>query len=219
MILSHHVTDDILMAYEAGSLAEGWSLAVATHLALCPEARQRARLARELGGALLDSIEPAPVAPSAFDRLMARIEADGPVPPAAPATAAMPGPAVLPEPLRSYVGGDIDAIRWKRLGVGAHHLPIRTSDRVTSVRLLKIPAGAPVPEHGHRGMEMTVVLAGTLCDGEEVFRRGEIEIADEHVEHQPLAGPGEDCICLAVTDAPLRFKSLIVRLAQPFLKI
>lgn len=218
MTLAHHVSDDILMAYEAGSLAEGWSLAVATHLALCPEARRRSQLAREIGGVMLEAIEPAPVSAFAFDRLMARIEAVE-AESAAPPPAATAGRAILPEPLRSYVGGDVDAIRWKRLGVGAHHLPIRTADGVTSVRLLKIPAGAPVPEHGHRGMEMTVVLAGTLCDGEEVFRRGEIEIADEHVEHQPLAGPGEDCICLAVTDAPLRFKSLVVRLAQPFLKI
>lgn len=215
---SHHVSDDILMAYEAGSLAEGWSLAVATHLALCPQARGRAALARDIGGLLLETIEPAPLAPSAFDRLMARIDADGAMP---EKQVARPVPAgiVIPEPLRSYVGGDVDAIRWKRLGVGAHHLPIRTADRSTNVRLLRIPAGAPVPEHGHRGMEMTVVLTGTLCDGDEVFRRGEIEIADEAVEHQPVAGPGEDCICLAVTDAPLRFKSLIVRLAQPFLKI
>lgn len=219
--MSRHVTDDILMAYEAGSLAEGWSLAVATHLALCPEARGRAAIARDLGGVMLESIEPSPLAPAAFDRLMARIEAEGvkPETAAAPVDVAPQAAIVIPEPLRSYLGGDVDAIRWKRLGLGAHHLPIRTADRSTSVRLLRIPAGVPVPEHGHRGMEMTVVLAGTLCDGDEVFRRGEIEIADEDVEHQPLAGPGEDCICLAVTDAPLRFKSLIVRLAQPFLKI
>ncbi|WP_439573211.1 ChrR family anti-sigma-E factor [Phreatobacter sp.] len=219
--MARHVSDDILMAYEAGSLSEGWSLAVATHLALCPEARGRSVLARDLGGVMLEAIEPAPLAPSAFDRLMARIEAGGVTPDAAAAAAkpASLAPVIIPEPLRSYVGGDADAIRWKRLGVGAHHLPIRTADRSTSVRLLRIPAGAPVPEHGHRGLEMTVVLAGTLCDGDDVFRRGEIEVADEEVEHQPFAGPGEDCICLAVTDAPLRFKSLIVRLAQPFLKI
>jgi putative transcriptional regulator len=28
---------------------------------------------------------------------------------------------------------------------------------------------------------------------------------------------GEDCICLAATDAPLRFRGLIPRLAQPLL--
>lgn len=215
---SHHVSDDILMAYEAGSLAEGWSLAVATHLALCPQARGRAALARDIGGLLLETIEPAPLAPSAFDRLMARIDADGAMP---EKQVARPVPAgiVIPEPLRSYVGGDVDAIRWRKLGGGAHQMRIRTADRSTSVRLLHVPAGQPVPEHGHRGQELTVVLTGTLVDGDDVFRRGEIETADETVEHQPAAGPGEDCICLAVTDAPLRFKSLVVRLAQPFLRI
>ena len=45
------------------------------------------------------------------------------------------------------------------------------------------------------------------------------EEADEDLTHQPIAGEGEDCICLAVTDAPLRFKSWIVRLVQPVLGI
>ena len=49
--------------------------------------------------------------------------------------------------------------------------------------------------------------------------RGDIEEADESIEHQPFAGKEADCICLAVTDAPLRFKSLLVRLVQPFLQI
>ena len=29
--IAHHVGEDLLLAYAAGSLAEGWSLAVATH--------------------------------------------------------------------------------------------------------------------------------------------------------------------------------------------
>ena len=216
MTTSHHVSDDLLVSYEAGTLAEGWSLAVATHLALCPECRQRARDAAAIGGALLDEIEPEPVSEGALDRLLERIEAGPAATQAAPAAT---GSAVLPEPLRSYVGGDADTLRWKPLGTGAHQILIKTADSETSVRMLRIAAGKPVPEHGHRGTELTVVICGTLIDGEEVFARGDIEIADEGIEHQPFAGPGEDCICLAVTDAPLRFKNLLVRLAQPFLRI
>ena len=216
MSTRHHISDDLLVAYEAGTLAEGWSLAVATHLALCPECRQRARAAATVGGTLLETIEALPVTESALDRVLARIDS----PPASdPVSAAIPKDPVLPEPLRSYLGGDVDAITWKRLGTSAHQVLIRTGDGETSVRMLRIPAGQPVPEHGHRGQELTVVLCGTLVDGDEVFARGDVEIADESVEHQPFAGAGEDCICLAVTDAPLRFKNLIVRLAQPFLRI
>ena len=41
--------------------------------------------------------------------------------------------------------------------------------------------------------------------------------ADGSLTHQPVAGPEEDCICLAITDAPLKFRSRLLRLVQPFL--
>ncbi len=217
MTVRHHVSDDLLLSYEAGSLAEGWSLAVATHLAFCPQCRSRARAASDVGGALLEEIEAARVDEGSLDRVMKRIAGTRPDEEAGEPRQA--SGATIPEPLRSYVGGDAGSIKWRRLGLSARQALIRTADKKTSVRLLRIPAGEPVPQHGHRGPELTVVLGGALIDADQVFRRGDIEQADETVEHQPTAGPEEDCICLAVTDAPLRFKSLMVRLAQPFLRI
>ena len=85
--------------------------------------------------------------------------------------------------------------------------------------MLRIPAGKPVPEHGHRGRELTLVLKGAFRDGDLLFARGDVEDADEHLEHQPIATEREDCICLAVTDAPLRLKSLAARIVQPFIGI
>lgn len=217
MTAPHHVSDELLMAYEAGSLAEGWSLAVATHLAFCPECRARARAATELGGALLADLETVPMAEGAFEKLFDRI--DGKTPAGdAPAPVA-PAVSNVPSPLRDYIGIDLDAVRWKRIGTAGHQALIPTGDSETTVRLLRIPAGQPVPEHGHRGLELTVVLRGTLVDGEERFGVGEIEEADDELEHQPCAGEGEECICLAVTDAPLKFRSALVRLVQPFLGI
>ncbi|NCX21547.1 MAG: transcriptional regulator, partial [Rhodobacteraceae bacterium] len=34
-----------------------------------------------------------------------------------------------------------------------------------------------------------------------------------------IADMGEDCICLAVTEAPIRFTSMFYRALQPFFKI
>ena len=41
---------------------------------------------------------------------------------------------------------------------------------------------------------------------------------DQDTVHQPVAGMVEDCVCLAVTDAPLDFKSFLPRIAQPFIR-
>jgi putative transcriptional regulator len=216
MTQNHHVSDELLLSYEAGSLAEGWSLAVATHLASCPQCRARARAAEAVGGAMLDSIDMAPLRADALEETFRRIDApvlERPAP--RPAYAA----GNVPSPLQPYIGSDLDALPWKKLGTKAHQVMIPTGDNMTSVRLLRIAAGSPVPEHGHRGLELTVVLRGTLVDEDERFEVGDIEEAYAGIEHQPRAGIQDECICLAVTDAPLRFKSLMLRMAQPFLKI
>lgn len=214
MTQNHHVSDELLLSYQAGSLAEGWSLAVATHLAGCATCRDAARRAEMLGGALLEAIDLAPLRPDALSETFRRIAAAPAAAPPAP-----PRPGNVPSPLRPYIGADLDALTWRKLGTRAQQVLIPTGDRQTTVRLLRIAAGAPVPEHGHRGLELTVVLRGTLVDAEERFEVGDIEEAFDGIEHQPRAGADEECICLAVTDAPLRFKSLLMRLAQPFLRI
>ncbi|KWV57715.1 transcriptional regulator [Rhizobium altiplani] len=223
MTIRHHVSDELLIDYAAGTLEDGWRLAVATHLALCPDCRKRLSLMEEVAGQLLEEITPEPVVTS-FNRLRQRIlEVRAPVLPAAsgagPTALSRLASPVLPEPLRSYVGDDVKNLKWKSLGRGAYHIPIATEDGTTMARLLRIPAGKPVPEHGHGGRELTLVLSGSFHDGEELFARGDLEEADASVLHQPVATADEDCICLAVTDAPLKFRSWLVRLVQPLLGI
>jgi len=218
----HHVSDDLLVSYAAGSLAEGWSIAVATHLALCPSCRRRLNVAECIGGDLLETIaEDSPLEDS-WASVRSRLQQQQQKMSATPAPR-QTRPAGhrdgLPEPLRSYVGGDVDSLAWRPLGRGAYHIPIKTADAETKVRLLRIPAGKPVPEHGHSGRELTLVLCGSFVDGDVVFARGDIGDVDASLTHQPVATPDTDCICLAVTDAPLKFRSWIVRAMQPFLGI
>jgi len=221
MKIEHHLSEELLLDYATGALGEGWSIPVATHLALCPGCRRQLSAMEAVGGGLLESLSPAAVSGGTLEAVMARLDAEETAeqserPPVSRDQVRRP---VLPEPLRSYAGGDAAALKWQRLGPIAHQLLIPTSDEGTAVRLLKIPAGKPVPEHSHCGMELTLVLAGSFSDVTGIYHRGDIQQADEALKHQPHAGPEEDCICLAVTDAPLRFSSLSARLVQPFLKI
>lgn len=221
MNVSHHPNQELLLDYTSGALGEGWSLAVATHLALCPSCRRLVEGLEALGGGMLTDTAPGPVGDHLLESVLERIDEEPkdavvPKPPSKPA----PGhPPVLPQPLRGYLGGDAAELQWQRLGLGAYQIPIAIEDGCVTARLLRIPAGRPVPQHSHRGMELTLVLAGAFSDATGHYGRGDFQEAEEDLEHQPHAAPGEDCICLAVTDAPLRFSGGLMRVIQPLLGI
>jgi len=211
--IRHHLSDALLTGYAAGNLNEAVSLAAAAHISLCDECRVHLSMLEALGGALVDSGDPFAMTDDALNTALLRLAS-----PKSRSAEPKSRPWVLPKPIRDYVGGDLEAVRWKAVGAGLRQAILFSRGRSVA-RLLSIPAGQAVPEHGHRGMELTLVLQGAFDDKVDRFGRGDLEIAAEHLEHQPVAEPGEACICLAVTDAPLRFNALLPRLLQPFLGI
>lgn len=215
MTIRHHLSDSLLMAYAAGELPEAFGLVVATHVSLCDECRARLAGFEAVGGAVLEAGDTAELAAGSLEATMRLIAARPQLrrsqPPARPR-------GLFPAPLRDYVGGDVAKVKWRSMGGGVRQAILPTSKQA-SARLLYIPAGVAVPDHGHRGTELTLVLQGAFRDETDRFGPGDIEIATEETHHTPVAEPGPDCICLAATDAPLRFNSLIPRIAQPFLRI
>ncbi|WP_299704719.1 ChrR family anti-sigma-E factor [uncultured Tateyamaria sp.] len=212
----HHLTDEILMGYAAGTLPEAFNLMVATHVSLCDECRARVESYDAVGGAMLEeaSEHDMALAPGSFAATMALIAGGAPE----EIRTQYPQDAVLPQPLQDYAGGGIDSIKWRAVGMGVKQAILPTS-KDASARLLYIPAGAAMPDHGHHGIEMTMVLQGAFQDDDDYFARGDVEVADSDLHHTPVADIHEDCICLAVTDAPLRFQGLLPKIAQRFARI
>lgn len=215
--IKHHLTDALLMSYSAGTLPEGFSLVVATHVSLCDECRARIAEFDAVGGEIMLASGQAEMSAGSLEATLARIASQDQAAPA-PAPVRPAANRVFPAPLQDYVGGDLDAAKWKRVGGGVRQMILR-ADKKSSVRLLYIPAGMAVPDHGHRGTELTLVLQGAFKDDTDRFGVGDVEVANEDLNHTPIAEEGVPCICLAATDAPLRFNGLIPRLAQPFLRI
>ena len=213
--IKHHLTDALLMSYSAGTLPEAFSVVVATHISLCDECRARLESFEAVGGALLDGNDAVAVSEDALEATMALIDSAPTF--QKPANVSMPD-AVFPGPLRDYVGGDLDAVKWRPIGGGVRQAVLDTSGS-ENVRLLSIPGGMAIPDHGHRGTELTLVLQGAFSDEDGRFARGDVEVANEDLHHTPIAEEGMDCICLAATDAPLRFKGLVPRIAQRFIGI
>ena len=205
---THHLPDAMLAALAAGTLPYPFALIAAAHVSLCDDCRARLEAHRALGGLVLDGLAPAPLSAGARDRALAAL--DRPRPKAPPAG----GP--WPAPIDALIGAQ--GPRWRSLGFGAKQAILWTGP-AGSLRLLSIPADQAVPEHGHGGLELTLVLSGAFADETGAYRAGDLEVADDGLEHTPRTLGGEPCLCLAATDAPLRFRSILPRLLQPIFRI
>ena len=213
MTIKHHISDSLLMAYSAGQLPEAFNLVVATHLSMCDECRVALGAFDAVGGALVESGDEAAVSDAALEATLAMIAAQKPI-----ADARAKALGIFPAPLADYVGGDLDAVKWRSLGMGVRQAILPTAKGAT-VRLLHIPAGQAMPDHGHRGMELTLVLQGAFSDGVGRYNRGDVDAETEATQHTPVAEEGLPCICLSATDAPLRFTGFIPRILQPLFRI
>lgn len=207
----HHIPEDTLAAYAAGTLPHAFAVVVAAHVSLCPECRAVSEAFDAFGGAALEAL---PAADAPLSDLRARTFA-------ALDTRPAPEPEPMPEsPYPAAVMAELKGRppRWRNLGAGIRQT-ILSDGPTGSVRLLHIPGGKAVPDHGHNGLEMTLVLAGSFRDHTGIYGPGDVQLAEADLDHTPTARPGEPCICLAATDAPLRFNAMVPRLLQRVFRI
>ena len=210
--IKHHLTDDLISGYSCGTLSEAVSLAVATHVSMCDDCRAALESYDAVGGGLLETVNIEATQDVSFAATMAKIKALPSSPRAKPVATNVPAPLV------DYIGTRLENVKWRPIGMGVKQAILPTSKGAIA-RLLYIPSGTAVPDHGHNGLELTLVLQGAFRDESDEFSAGDIEIADQDVNHTPIAFGDQDCICLAVTEAPLRFSRMLHRVVQPFLKI
>ena len=213
--IKHHLTEPLLMGYAAGTLPEAFNLVIATHASMCDQCRAALAEYDALGGEVMLEGDPVELAEDALEATLAMIEGAVHID---TVKSKRKVNSIFPAPLQDYVGTDLSGLKWRKIGGGVSQIVLKTSGDA-SVRLLRIPAGTAVPDHGHRGTELTLVLQGAFTDEEDRFGTGDIEVANQDLNHTPVAEAGLDCICLAATDAPLRFNGLVPRIAQRFIGI
>jgi putative transcriptional regulator len=61
-------------------------------------------------------------------------------------------------------------------------------------------------------------MSGSFSDRTCDYSEGDFILADQSTTHQPRASMDQDCICLAVMDAPLKMTGLFGRMLNPFLR-
>ena len=224
MTIAHHPDMATLIEYAAGTLDEAFAVTVSCHLEVCDQCRKSVRSAAALGGSFLcEETGVEPLGEGSFGRLLEKISAASETSHTAPDRVSELERGVtrgIPLALSGYLDTDLKSIRWKRIGPGVWQKPIPLSPGASSsLRLLRIAPGRGVPEHGHGGQEITLILSGAYRDEIGHFGPGDVADLDEHVEHKPQVVSDEDCICLAATEKPTRFKGIAGRLLQPFVGI
>jgi putative transcriptional regulator len=197
--IRHHLATHSLLSFAAGALPGALAAVAGAHLAMCAACRRELALFEHIGGALLEGLPAMP------------LEDREPALPRAPAEA----PNRPDNPILAHARQEFAGVAWRRIGIGLWHRPLPLPGR-GSVQLIKAAAGASVPDHGHAGAELTLVLRGALIDATGRYGPGDVADLDEEIEHTPVADSAAGCICAVANERPTRFHGLLARLLQPW---
>ncbi|MEP3436461.1 MAG: ChrR family anti-sigma-E factor [Hoeflea sp.] len=209
MVREHIDTLDSLLArYVAGTLPTPARVLVEGHLELKPKALVKVRNLEAMAGLELMDIDP--VTLSDRDAMLAAVLASSA--PEQPTAVRSGKNRIFPKALYDFVGFDAADVPWRTKMPGFKEYDLGDIEGC-HVNLFWIKPGRTVPAHTHEGSELSLVLDGAFSDAHGHYGRGDISVADDSVDHRPVADKGQPCIGFAVMDAPLKltgsFRQLI----------
>jgi putative transcriptional regulator len=119
----------------------------------------------------------------------------------------------MPLALRTYVGRQLDALEWRTILPGLERCRI-VRDAGAEASFLRCRPGTAIPAHTHKGREAVLVLQGSFHDRNGHYAVGDIAVADDTIDHRPVADGSVACITFVVLEAPVRLTGPLGRLLQ-----
>mgnify|MGYP001132260726 CR=1 FL=1 len=215
-MVKHHPTTDFLTDFVAGTLPVAQAACISAHLTYCDNCRKSTEQMQTIGGVLMEQLAPVAVSESVLDAVLARLDEPAPL---SFSNRAREASESLPGLLDRIINGDFSQLVWKRVTRALSVSYLKTGDSDYEFALYKIGAGGRIPDHDHGGSEMKLVLEGGVSDDQGTYHPGDFVFRRASETHAPVAIDGEDCICLAVLDAPLRFTGWQYRWMNPFIQL
>jgi putative transcriptional regulator len=219
-MIKHHLHPEILMSYAAGNSSSSVSLIVASHITICSKCREEVNVFENIGGKVLEEASPVETNINSLNNLLEKIDNEK-------VTKDIKSikvnnifkniPIVLHKMLPK---GNTLTDKWKK-GIGGikyFDINLGESNKNSNARMLSIPPGKKLPNHGHEAQEFTLVLEGGFSDENGHYNAGDVAIEDENNVHTPIADSSEGCVCLVVYEGNLQFKGLFGPVLN-FLKI
>ena len=216
MTIMHHPPEDLLAGFAAGSLGEAENLVLAVHSSQCPRCQRFVGAIECLGGAAIENAAPAPMLASSFDNVLTRINELSTVEQRVSADFSVnQTDADLPDILKRCQFG-----KTRRVAPGVSLRPILLPERGKfRAFLLSSAPGTRMLEHTHTGEELTCVLKGNFTHQGGCYGPGDFDFGDEAVDHRPVVGAGEPCLCLVAMTGDLHMHGFFGRLISPFLRL
>jgi putative transcriptional regulator len=222
-MIKHHPEHQLLQGFVTGQLPASLSAAIAIHADMCPccaskidkmmtlqasesfEQPQISTLDKNLESGL--DVTPLPD----FDAMIDAIVADEPMTslPARKKHRIQVGGQeyVLPQAIENMTLGS-----FTQLGK-LFRARLKLEEGQIHSSLMYIQPGGGVPEHTHKGYELTLLLEGEFADEMGQYVPGDFIMLDGSKTHKPASTNG--CLCYTVVNEPLHFTQGINRLLNP----
>jgi putative transcriptional regulator len=213
MLLNLERLDFLVAQYVSGALPEPAHVLVGSHLEMQQDNGNLAGVMQHLAGDALTAIEPEPLRSpvNSLDEILRSRP---------PRASALPldHSESLPKMLRAYAGRDLENIPWRRKLPGLREYVIEKRAGIETSLLWARP-GRALPSHGHSGLELTLVLEGQFRDYRGTFAEGDVSVADEDIDHRPVASEFGPCLCFSVLLAPIALSGSALRIVRDILGI
>ncbi|QDP02143.1 ChrR family anti-sigma-E factor [Thalassotalea sp. PS06] len=219
-MIKHHPNLKLLQSFSAGELPASLSAAISIHVDMCPVCQAKVTdLTEQFAENCFDqdvfdgndiNVDPSPMlalidsitVDDSIDHVRQDALGDG------GEIVVKEQTYVLPRALRSMPLSRFSGIgKLTRARVELDEGEIHTS-------LLQIQPGGMIPEHTHKGFEVTLLLDGEFSDDMGTYEAGDFIMLDGNHQHNPKTEDG--CLCLTVVSDALHFTQGFGRLLNPF---
>lgn len=211
-----------LHQFAEGTLSPAWSLVVSAHVDMCKQCQSQVdliteELAQEQILASCPPVQSADTEVLSFEQMMNSIMSLEPDHSSDPrphsGTIELDGRIFeLPRTLGRFVH---KTDGWSKLVGKLWQAPVDLGE-MGKAHFIYMEKGGSVPEHTHKGNELTLVVNGEFEDGIRQFDSGDFIHLDGRDKHAPVSNHDDGCLVFSFVDEPLYFTAGIARLLNPF---